>query len=165
MYARDYGVAGLTDVGSLQYYKPWQLRPGDERVIREQIEDAEATVAREVAEFEARYPPEAFVREDIEPAQPAPKEGQVEENKEPERPQQQVSEPEQPSAPEKEAVSTEPQEAANTENVHPEQDQSSKPTTTDAPTNGTSPAEQEQADVHHDDGGEVVEDNEDTVIY
>lgn len=132
-------------------------------MIGEQIEDAEATVAREVAEFEARYPPEAFVREDLEPA---PKEGrQVEEHKEPERPQQQVSEPEQPSAPEKEAVSNEPQEAANTENVHPDQEQSSKPTTTDAPTNGTSPAEQEQADVHHDDGGEVVEDNEDTVIY
>ena len=131
-------------------------------MIREQVEDAEATVSREVAEFETRYPPEAFVREDLEPA---PKEGQVEELKEPERPQQQVSEPEQPSAPEEEAVPNEPQEAVNTDNVHPEQEQGSKPTTTDAPTHGPSPAEREQADVHHDDGGEVVEDNEDTVIY
>ncbi|KAJ6133909.1 hypothetical protein N7523_000231 [Penicillium sp. IBT 18751x] len=49
------------------YYKPWQLRPGDETVIQEQIADAKATVAREIAEFEARYPPEAFVREDLEP--------------------------------------------------------------------------------------------------
>ena len=34
----------------MQYYKPWQLRSGDEAIIREQIEEAEATVASTLAD-------------------------------------------------------------------------------------------------------------------
>lgn len=143
---------------------PWQLRPGDETVIREQIDDAKATVAREVAEFEARYPPEAFVREDPEPTT---KDEQPEEHKEPEVSEQPKSEAERDPVAETETASKEPQEAADTADAQPKQEQSSEPTRTDAPTNrtNTTGAGHEQADVHHDDGGEVVEDNEDTVIY
>lgn len=146
-----------------QYYKPWQLRPGDETVIREQIEDAEATVAREVAEFEARYPPEAFVRQDLEPV---PKDGQPEEEKKKEsgEPQQPKSETEQTQGPETETAPQEP-EVTGEKEEQVVQEQSSEPGKSEPPMNGTDTAGHEQADAHHDDGGEVVEDNEDTVIY
>ncbi|KAF2834400.1 putative nuclear protein SDK3 [Patellaria atrata CBS 101060] len=34
------------------YYKPWELRPKDEDIIKAQIEEAEATIDRELDEFE-----------------------------------------------------------------------------------------------------------------
>lgn len=154
----------------MQYYKPWQLRPGDEIVIREQIEDAEATVSREVAEFEARYPPEAFVRQDLELAL---KDGQPEEEKmapgEPQQEQEQ-SKPETEQVPgpgpgpETETAAKAPQATAEKED-RVKQGQNSEPIESEEATNGTDTAAQEQTDAHHDDGGEVVEDNEDTVIY
>lgn len=151
-----------TDGASLQYYKPWQLRSGDETVIREQIEDAEATVAREAAEFETRYPPDAFVRQDLEPA---PKDEQPKEEEQASKePQQSKPETEQAPVPEPEAVSKEAEATAEKEEKV-EQGQISDPTKSEAATNGTDAAGHEQADAHHDDGGEVVEDNEDTVIY
>lgn len=122
-------------------------------MIREQIEDAEATVAREVADFEARYPPEAFVRQELEPA---PTE---------EQPKQQDTSEHQPDAPEPPAEPKEAQEAMDTAGAQSNNEQSSEPSKTDAPTNGTDTAAHEQSDAHNDDGGEVVEDNEDTVIY
>lgn len=148
---------------SLQYYKPWQLRPGDEKVTREQIEDAEATVAREVAEFETKYPPEVFV---CQVPEPVSEEKQPEEKKESGESQQPKPEAEIPTpapAAEPESTAEEPQAIAEKEE-QVKQQQSSEPAKSEAPTNGTD-AGHEQADAHHDDGGEVVEDNEDTVIY
>jgi hypothetical protein len=139
------------------YYKPWQLRPGDEAVIQEQIEDAKAIVAREVTEFEARYPPEAFEREELEPVSTEnPKQQDTSD-------QQPKLTAEQPSAPEPQ-VESKSGETTDMMDVQTTTEQNPK-ATTDAPTNGTDAAAQAQPDAHHDDGGEVVEDNEDTVIY
>lgn len=129
-------------------------------MIREQVDDAEATVAREAAEFETRYPPEAFVRQDLESV---PQDEQPKEEKASEEPHPSKPEAEKAPVPETEAVSTEPHATAEKEE-QVQQDQSSEPTKSEPPTNGTDAAH-EQADAHHDDGGEVVEDNEDTVIY
>lgn len=49
-------------------------------------------------------------------------------------------------------------ETASTVDVH------AAPARTDEPTETNIPS-REHAEVHHDDGGEVMEDNEDTVIY
>lgn len=50
-------------------------------------------------------------------------------------------------------------ETASTVDVH------AAPARTDEPTVETNIPSREHAEVHHDDGGEVMEDNEDTVIY
>ncbi|KAK3077530.1 hypothetical protein LTS18_009995 [Coniosporium uncinatum] len=41
------------------YYKPWELRPEDEERIKDQIEEVEDIIDREVGEFEARRAKEA----------------------------------------------------------------------------------------------------------
>ncbi|KAJ5783070.1 hypothetical protein N7457_004844 [Penicillium paradoxum] len=153
------------------YYKPWQPRPGDDSVIEQQIEEAKATIAREVAEFEARYPPEAFA-----PQQPAEIEAQpqagVEKTEKYDETQQVDGSQDPPSAPEPETNPTDP-ESKETAQGAPDtvgvdaHDQTSDPVQTDGTTaNVGESAVQDQNDAHRDDdGGEVVEDNEDTVIY
>ncbi|KAJ5366351.1 hypothetical protein N7541_000292 [Penicillium brevicompactum] len=141
------------------YYKPWQPRPGDESVIKEQIEKAEALVAQEVAEFEAKYPPEAF----------APKLPTPESQPKPEKPTEQQQ-------PDTQAEESSVQ--ANSADSGPQGQVLSAPDIVSQETNeGASKVQQdempakvdesvlEQHELHNDDGGEVVEDNEDTVIY
>lgn len=41
---------------SEQYYKPWELLPGDEAKIKSQIENAERTIEDEIAQFEEENP-------------------------------------------------------------------------------------------------------------
>ncbi|KAJ5584981.1 uncharacterized protein N7459_004781 [Penicillium hispanicum] len=150
------------------YYKPWQLRSGDEDVIREQVEEAEATVAREVAEFDARYPPEAFERDELEPILASQDEQeQPAEHRDLERQPQTEAAPEKPPIAKPEAASKESQGTTETVGEQTNRDQASRTDT--SPTNGNNtPTGHEQDDVHRgadDDGGEVEEDNEDTVIY
>ena len=38
----------------LKYYRPWLLTESQERIIKEQIQDAEETIEREVRDFERR---------------------------------------------------------------------------------------------------------------
>ncbi|KAL4892318.1 pinin/SDK/memA/ protein conserved region-domain-containing protein [Aspergillus ambiguus] len=123
------------------YYKPWQLRPGDEDTIRDQIDQAEATIAREAAEFETRYPPQDPEKQPDETA-PAT---------------------ETPGATAAPAASD--TVGADT-NLN---DRGQEARTDDAPTNEShdavvapDPTDEHRAD---DDGGEVVEDQEDTVEY
>lgn len=135
-------------------------------MIREQIEGAEATVAREIAEFEARYPPEAFVHQELEP---------IHKDEQPAKPEEPLKDPQQqqpksmielPPAPEPDAKLEEAQKTTDEVGAQTNEEQTSDVARTDTtPTNGTDTAAHEQADAHHDDGGEVVEDNEDTVIY
>jgi hypothetical protein len=151
-----------------KFYKPWQSRPGDESVIEKQIEEAKATVAREVAEFEARYPPEAFAPQPDNSIkeEPVAKEGETQGEK---KMQQTDTPSDQPSAPEpmnsKEPDSKESAqetaEMAKVENNEKEAGSAAMDTSADVDTAGHG-----QNDAHRDDdGGEVVEDNEDTVIY
>jgi hypothetical protein len=135
-------------------------------VIRDQIEDAEATVAREVAEFDARFPLET-TRSDTS------RRNSKEEVLKVEGPSH-SSENEQQNGPshEKSVSDSKAQsyEAPNPSSEAPEtvggegaQDQSSGSAKPDG-----SATVHDHIDVHRgadDDGGEVVEDNEDTVIY
>ncbi|KAB8277665.1 pinin/SDK/memA/ protein conserved region-domain-containing protein [Aspergillus minisclerotigenes] len=134
------------------YYKPWQLRSGDEAIIREQVEEAEATVAREVAEFEARYPAH---EEDTS------------------KNQDEVTQEDRDQAPEPEAEfkenkdTTQEPGAVGAETNH-NRDSEAAPSDATAINNNNIPINNDHADVHRgaeDDGGEVVEDKEDTVIY
>ncbi|GAB1210409.1 hypothetical protein APSETT445_009201 [Aspergillus pseudonomiae] len=135
------------------YYKPWQLRSGDEAIIREQVEEAEATVAREVAEFEARYP----AHEEEPPKKQD--EGAQQEDRD------QAPEPEAELKEDKDA--TRETDTVGAETNHNRDSEAAPHDATAATTNNIS-INNDHADVHRgadDDGGEVVEDNEDTVIY
>ncbi|KAJ5841934.1 hypothetical protein N7534_011764 [Penicillium rubens] len=160
------------------YYKPWQPRPGDDTTIKRQIEETEATVSREVAEFEARYPPEAFAPEqptqvETQPTQAETQEQAGEKQQEVSEEQQQTDGPrDQPSAPEHEADPTDPkskekaQGAPDTVGVDINDQNPDLAKTDEATANVEESAPQDQHDAHRDDdGGEVLEDNEDTVIY
>ncbi len=151
----------------MQYYKPWQLRSGDEAVIREQIEEAEATVAREVAEFDARYPPEAFVYQKIEPisTEPAGPTGELEGLQQ----QEAKPVPEQDTATKSEAETKELEVTSDKKDAEPSIEQ---PTESLQNVDTVSASVVEAADAkdahrspHDDDGDEMLEDNEDTVIY
>lgn len=137
-------------------------------MIQEQIEDAEATVAREVAEFDARFPlestrPETSRRNSEEEVPKAQGPSHSSENGQQNGPSHDnsVSEPEAQSD---EAQNPSP-EAPETGGADGTQDQSSGSAKPDDTTIHGSATVHDHIDVHHDDGGEVVEDNEDTVIY
>lgn len=141
-------------------------------MIEQQIEEAKATIAREVAQFQAKYPPEAFT-----PQQPIQAETQ---QAIAEQQPTEISEGKQivdgsqdpPSAPEPETHPTDSDSKATAQGAPDTvggaaHDQTSDPIQTDGMTaNKVEGAVQDQSDAHRDDdGGEVVEDNEDTVIY
>jgi sRNA-binding protein len=135
----------------LKYYKPWQLRPEDEDLIRRQIEEAEATISRERAEFEARHPPqeESESKEEMET--------QAGNQQEAPQPDADVQEPKDTTEESSDKANAETNQGQNIEAAVPE-------TVNDVPAsvNHTGSDDHRAAD---DDGGEVVEDNEDTVIY
>ena len=160
------GTCPDSDISCPQYYRPWELRREDEDIILDQIEDTEKTVAREVAEFEARYPPPQQTEEENPPeTKPKPQVGkEVEEDK-----------PADHSAPvpevesERKNETREPQEttheASDRVDAETNRDQSFEDNNQRARTNHEPQPDPSEAD-HPDDGGEVVEeDNEDTVIY
>ncbi|RHZ73847.1 hypothetical protein CDV55_107641 [Aspergillus turcosus] len=135
------------------YYKPWQLRPEDEDLIRRQIEEAEATISRERAEFEARRPPQQETESKEE------KDTQAGNQQEAPLPDADVQEPKDRT-----------QEIPDKGNAETSQDQNIEAALPEtAPVNDVPVSvNQTDSDDHRaadDDGGEVVEDNEDTVIY
>lgn len=138
-------------------------------MIREQIEEAEAKVAREVAEFDARYPPEAFVYEKVEPisAEAAGPQGESEEKQQAKPTAEPVSEQAPGSKPE--ADTKEPGEAPVEKDAQPSKEQPSEPIQSEeAPANVVDTADSKDdahPPAHDDDGDEMLEDNEDTVIY
>ena len=132
-------------------------------MIREQIEEAEATVAREVVEFDARYPPEAFVCEKIEPisTEPAGPTGESEGQ------QQQEAKPvsKQDTATKAEA---ETKELEVTSDKKVAEEQPAESLQNDAVSTSVveaADAKDDHRSPHDDDGDEMLEDNEDTVIY
>ncbi|KAF7117986.1 hypothetical protein CNMCM5793_007355 [Aspergillus hiratsukae] len=135
------------------YYKPWQLRPEDEDLIRRQIEEAEATISRERAEFEARHPPQEETESKEE------KEIQAGNHQESPLPDADVQEPKDTAQESSDKGKAETSQDQNVEAAQPET----------APVNDVPVSvNQNDSDDHRaadDDGGEVVEDNEDTVIY
>ncbi|KAL2851599.1 pinin/SDK/memA/ protein conserved region-domain-containing protein [Aspergillus pseudoustus] len=134
------------------FYKPWQLCSGDETIIRDQIREAEATIAREVEEYEARNS-----KGDEEPENetnlPMETPGQAPTSKE--------------DIQETSTTQTADTDAAANDTNH---EKVSKETMHGSPpaTNNDGLASSTQEDDHRgaeDDVGEVMEDNEDTVIY
>lgn len=134
-------------------------------MIREQIEEAEATVAREVAEFDARYPPEAFVYEKIEPISTEPA-GPTGESEGQQQEANLVSE--QDTATKPEAESKEPEASPDKKEAEPSREQPAEPLQNDAVSTSVVEAADPKGahrSPHDDDGDEMLEDNEDTVIY
>jgi hypothetical protein len=128
----------------------------DEDIISKQMEETEAIIAKEIADFEERYPPEP-----------------EEEDQEPEaQPDTGNSEPAHPDTDSKEAEET-TVNATDTVGSAINRDSGTEiprtDTTTTTPINGNTvsaniPVEDSRG--HDYDGGEVVEeDKEDTVIY
>ncbi|OQE27581.1 hypothetical protein PENSTE_c004G04089 [Penicillium steckii] len=149
-------------------YKPWQLRTRDEEIIADQIREAEAKVSQEVAEFEARYPPEAFVYQ----APPELENRQSAEQRESQQMEQPPLDGENQEATESKEEDTSAiqedatvQEASGTTTEIKDTQPPSGPSNADAQTTQTAQEVVEASRAADDDGGEVVEDNEDTVIY
>ncbi|GAT26201.1 hypothetical protein RIB2604_02007810 [Aspergillus luchuensis] len=141
------------------YYKPWQLRAEDEDIIQDQIKEAEATVAREVAEFEARY----SSHEEKNPEQQEEKmqEAEHEETQEPAS----VSESD---AMENKSVAQASSVTMGAETTADGGSEEAKAETSPAnDSNVSTSMDHDRSDIHRhdDDGGEVEEDQEDTVIY
>ncbi|PLB51226.1 hypothetical protein P170DRAFT_509248 [Aspergillus steynii IBT 23096] len=147
------------------YYKPWQLRPDDHAIIRDQIEDAEATISREVAEFEARHPPQQEEHPQEQEKQQEQPEPTQEGNSEPAPAPESRTEAETDGKESKETT----HEVSHTAEAEAQHEKSTEEAPTDVPPpNDNVPVHHEHSDVHRgheDDGGEVVEDQEDTVIY
>ncbi|KAL3473980.1 pinin/SDK/memA/ protein conserved region-domain-containing protein [Aspergillus californicus] len=139
-----------TKAEPILYYKPWQLRRSDEAIIRDQIQEAEATVAREVEEFDTHNAHE----------------------REPESGQQELETESAGQAPASgngtEVKTTEQQADESTAETHHDKDPQETIFQSAPVANEEVSADSNQDYVHRtaeDDGGEVVEDNEDTVIY
>lgn len=139
-------------------------------MIAEQIKEAEAIISREVADFESRYPPKAFEYQpepELKNEQPA---GQQEEHQQPQQQHQNPLNGEQ-----KEMTGSCAEDTPVVDRENPTE-QSSGDTAEAQNTSDTNKADapneesiaREVAEANRaadDDGGEVVEDNEDTVIY
>jgi cell division septation protein DedD len=125
------------------YYKPWELLPEHEESIKAQISEAEALIAREVQEFNNRYPKESPNQE---------KKAPVGETIESTSDKETVGEPrtESPSVP----VST--TTSAVTDTTNP---------TTQAPPQTAGKGKEKEKDMEEHNGEVVVENEEDTVIY
>ncbi|KAJ0419835.1 pinin/SDK/memA/ protein conserved region-domain-containing protein [Aspergillus carlsbadensis] len=133
------------------FYKPWQLRSEDEAVIRDQIREAEATIAREVEEYEARNA-QGDTKPENKPNAPT---------KTPEQAQTSNEDIQEPST-----LQAANADAGANETNHDKVFNETNPESLPAP-NNKAPVRPTQEDDHRaeDDGGEVMEDNEDTVIY
>ncbi|KAE8154736.1 pinin/SDK/memA/ protein conserved region-domain-containing protein [Aspergillus avenaceus] len=136
------------------YYKPWQLRSDDEDIIQDQVEEAKATISREISEFESRYPPEE--EESTKESNDDNKEEKHDQAPAPEADTQELKE-----------ISQETSDPVGAETNHVRGSEVARTDITPTNDNNVS-MDNDHADVHRgaeDDGGEVVEDKEDTVIY
>lgn len=132
------------------------------------MEEAEATVAREKAEFDAR-------RRDVEENTQETGESQDDRERQPQPTAEEDESANTADRPDNEPKDTseehKPEESKDDENRKTEEPQSKSETGVDAPHHGDIPETSNaghDADIHRgaeDDGGEVVEDQEDTVIY
>jgi hypothetical protein len=131
--------------------------------IADQIKEAEATVSREVADFEARYPPEAFVYQpepELKNEQPAEQQKQQPSNAEQQEKAESIAR--DPTPVEREDITKEtPENTVDAQITLSNSD----PSKSNAPNEETAAQFAEANRAADDDGGEVVEDNEDTVIY
>lgn len=119
-------------------------------------------MAREVAEFEAKYPPEAFA-----PKPPTPKLQQSEQAglTEQQQPDSQIEQSSAPPRAESVGSGSKEQVKSAADTVGVETNEGASETQTDQVSANVEATGHDQNEVHNDDGGEVVEDNEDTVIY
>ncbi|KAL4883461.1 pinin/SDK/memA/ protein conserved region-domain-containing protein [Aspergillus karnatakaensis] len=130
------------------YYKPWELRSGDEAIIENQIREAEATIAREVEEFDSR--------------------GARDEEQQETKKQDGQNEHLEQSEPQKDGENEAPKEQVDqetNETIHEKGSEQPQPEAAPIADTSISTSTHEDHRAAEDDGGEVVEDNEDTVIY
>lgn len=127
----------------MQYYKPWELLPGDEEKLKAQIEEAEGQVRVETEQWDEEHPiADSEFHSNTEPKVPVP-EDQEKENSD--------------------TVGS----ITNGENLPiPKQSEDTNMNGTAVPDNEQQPSQPpESSKDQGDDGGEVVEGEEDTVIY
>ncbi|KAL9582903.1 MAG: hypothetical protein Q9212_003024 [Teloschistes hypoglaucus] len=125
------------------YYKPWELLPSEDAKIKSQIEAVEEQIQRETAEANSN------VAANLQPAQETPtQEPKVEPEREPEHATATVG-----------SESDIPQKDENLPNEAPTDQKA------DNPPPETEPAPAEPSKDNEDDGGEMVEADEDMVIY
>ncbi|EHA20278.1 hypothetical protein ASPNIDRAFT_136103, partial [Aspergillus niger ATCC 1015] len=139
--------------------EPVLLRAEDEDIIQDQIKEAEATVAREVAEFEARY------------SSPEEENAKQQEEKKQESGHEETQEP--ASVSETDALENKSVAQASSVTLGAEttadggSEEAKAETTLANDSNVSTSMDHDRSDIHRhdDDGGEVEEDQEDTVIY
>jgi hypothetical protein len=145
---RKYAL-GRASLTLFQFYKPWDLQPAHEEQIKSQIEEAQATIDRELKEFEIRPGSNDEPAKDGVPQKSTSEDQRVQEGSE-----------EAPRNPD--TVGSETNNNATTVSMQGDSTNSHS-----VPPSETVHTHQESAKGHEDDhGGEVmVEDQEDTVIY
>lgn len=123
-----------------QYYKPWELLPGDAERIKEQITDTEALIEREIQEFNKRHKTQLLPEE---------------------RPREEEAKDE--------AAETEGEHHAESSPVPPVAESDSTnplpPVQAQAPQSGSDVHVLAERDPLEENGEVVVEGDEDTVIY
>ena len=132
----------------MQFYKPWEMLPGDKTKIESQIKEAEDTIERERTQFDSKTP----LEETAAPSDPSPV------VPEPEKP---VSEPKEDMVGSETNPSEEVKKSPTNDDANVETNQIATP---DPPEEEVTNS-QEGSKEHEDDGGEMVEADEDMVIY
>ena len=120
--------------GPMQYYKPWELLPGDEARINDQVRETEELVSQELSQYDIDHP---------------------------------TSPKDHKSGPDQE-VNQEPKESVNTDLIEDGKEKSNGTNSNNIEMLDASPKTSERPEAAKDtgdDGGEVVEGDEDTVIY
>lgn len=135
------------------FYKPWELRTEEEDVIKAQIEDAEAAIEKELADFEGQR-------------QVEPEEEQHEKNGTPEKKDEAEAQQAEDMVGSEQANEP-PKSPREQDNITASDDQVKPTSHPDTQENGHSPKEHESKSKEHneDHGEEVLEAEEDTVIY
>ncbi|KAI4158812.1 MAG: hypothetical protein LQ342_007109 [Letrouitia transgressa] len=135
-----------TKAEPILFFKPWELLPGDDDKIKSQVEEAEETIERERAQFESNLSDEnPNLTQDKDSARFNPEEGGSEQ---------------------KETVGSEIN-LPNEQRKSPSNNNTNVETNKNPTPNSVKQASnlQESSKEHEDDGGEMVEADEDMVIY
>ena len=132
-----------------QYYKPWELLPGDEEKIKAQVEEAEQTIDRESNQWDEDHP-------SADPARSPPEKAK-------EQPESEVTHDDGQKDNTVGSVDAD-QEASTALPVNSEDTNMEDAADTNGERRHTESPEDAAKD-HGDDGGEVLVGEEDTVIY
>ena len=142
----SYMGSSIQNTDCLQYYKPWELLPGDDDIIKSQIQEAEQLISQENSQHDVGSPS----------TDPSAAEIKIEDHTKLAGNESKPSVTVGPIPNEDESAASQP-EVRDTNTKSPMEPEPILDTTTDVPP--------ETSKEQGDDGGEMVEGEEDTVIY